>query len=98
MLPEDGEMQQDSASNRDATYDPIDDEMKFVLCAERYLIGREIRGIVHLESNKFGIVVWNDKIVYSVDRDKPEAVIQFNMPHGENHAISMRLIPFYDCN
>ena len=72
--------------------------MKFVLCAERYLIGLDIRGIVHLESNKFGIVTWNDTKVYAVDRDKPEAVIQFNMPHGESHSISMRLIPYYDSN
>lgn len=70
--------------------------MKFVLCAERYLIGLDVRGIVHLEPNRFGIVTWNDTKVYSIDRDKPEAVIQFNMPHGESHAISMRLIPYYD--
>jgi hypothetical protein len=55
-------------------------EMRFVLSAERYLIGLDIRGIVHLESEKFGVVAWNDNKVYSVDRDKPEAIIQFNMP------------------
>jgi hypothetical protein len=54
--------------------------MRFVLSAERYLIGLDIRGIVHLESEKFGVVAWNDNKVYSVDREKPEAIIQFNMP------------------
>jgi len=75
MLPEDGDIQQDTTSTKGAANEIDDDEMKFVLCAERYLIGRDIRGIVHLESNKFGVVVWNDSIVYSIDRDKPEAVI-----------------------
>jgi len=72
--------------------------MKFVLCAERYLIGHDIRGIVHLEDERFGIVSWNDTKIYSIDRTKPEAVIQFNMPLGEKNSISMRLIPFYEPN
>ena len=71
-------------------------EMRFVLSAERYLIGLDIRGIVHLESERFGVVTWNDSKVYSVDREKPDAIIQFNMPQGERNSISMRLIPFYD--
>ena len=73
-----------------------EEEMRFVLSAERYLIGHDIRGIVHLEGEKFGVVAWNDTKVYALDREKPEAVIQFNMPHGERNSISMRLIPFYD--
>jgi hypothetical protein len=72
------------------------DEMKFVLCAERYLIGHDIRGIVHLEAERYGVVAWSDTKVYSIDREKPDAVIQFNMPPGEKNSISMRLIPFYD--
>ena len=83
-----------SGQNQDENVE--DEEMRFVLCAERYLIGLDIRGIVHLESEKFGVVAWNESKVYSVDREKPEAVIQFNMPHGERNRISMRLIPFYD--
>lgn len=66
--------------------------------AERYLIGLDIRGIVHLEGERFGVVAWNDNKVYSIDREKPEAVIQFNMPPSERNCISMRLIPFYDAN
>ena len=55
---------------------PNDDEqMRFVLGAERYLIGHDIRGIVHLEGERFGVVAWNDNKVYSVDREKPDAVI-----------------------
>ena len=50
MLPEDGDIQQDTTSTKGAANEIDDDEMKFVLCAERYLIGRDIRGIVHLES------------------------------------------------
>lgn len=49
--------------------------MKFVLCAERYLIGHDIRGIVHLEAERYGVVAWSDSKVYSVDREKPDAVI-----------------------
>lgn len=75
-----------------------EDEMRFVLSAERYLIGQDIRGMVHLEAERYGVVAWNDSRVYSIDREKPEAVIQFNMPHGEKNSISMRLIPFYDPN
>lgn len=36
--------------------------------------------------------------MYSIDRDKPDAVVQFNMPFGEKNSISMRLIPFYDAH
>jgi hypothetical protein len=75
-----------------------DEEMRFVLTAERYLIGHDIRGIVHLEGDRFGVVAWNDGKIYTVDRERPDAVIQFNMPHGERNSISMRLIPFYDAN
>ena len=75
-----------------------DSEMRFVLSAERYLVGKDIRGLVNIESNKYGCVCWNDSRVYALDRDKPDAVIQFNMPFGESHAISMRLIPFYEPN
>lgn len=85
---------QDRESNSRGSGD--DDEMKFVLCAERYLIGHDIRGIVHLEAERYGVVAWSDSKVYSVDREKPDAVIQFNMPPGEKNSISMRLIPFYD--
>jgi hypothetical protein len=49
--------------------------MRFVLGAERYLIGHDIRGVVHLEGERFGVVAWNDSKVYSVDREKPDAVI-----------------------
>ena len=52
-----------------------DAEMRFVLIAERYLMGHDIRGIVHLEAERFGVVAWNDNKVYSVDREKPDAVI-----------------------
>jgi len=69
-----------------------------VLSAERYLIGHDIRGIVYLEPDRYGVVAWNDSKVYSIDREKPNAVIQFNMPPGEKNSISMRLIPFYDVN
>jgi len=83
-----------SKQNQD---EPSEDaEMRFVLGAERYLIGHDIRGIIHLEGERFGVVAWNDNKVYSVDREKPDAVIQFNMPHGERNSISMRRIPFYD--
>lgn len=75
-----------------------DSEMRFVLSAERYLVGKDIRGLVNIEASKYGCVCWNDSRVYALDRDKPDAVIQFNMPHGESHAISMRLIPFYEPN
>ena len=92
------DMQQDPAADRGDPDGAEDEEMKFVLCAERYLIGLDIRGIVHLEPDRFGVVAWNDAKVYSIDRDKPDAVVQFNMPHGERHSISMRLIPFYDAN
>ena len=89
----------DSQTGAEAAIDEEDDEqMRFVLSAERYLIGRDIRGICHLETERYGIVAWNDNRVYSVDREKPDAVIQFNMPHGERNSICMRLIPFYDCN
>jgi len=87
---------QDRESNSRGSKD--EDEMKFVLCAERYLIGHDIRGIVHLEAERYGVVAWSDSKVYSVDREKPDAVIQFNMPPGEKNSISMRLIPFYDEN
>lgn len=72
------------------------EEMRFVLSAERYLAGSDIRGLVHLENDRYGVVAWNDPKVYSVDREKPDAVIHFNMPPGEKAGISMRLIPFYD--
>lgn len=52
-----------------------DEQIKFVLGAERYLIGHDIRGVVHLEGERFGVVAWNDSKVYSVDREKPDAVI-----------------------
>lgn len=57
-----------------------DEEMRFVLSAERYLIGRDIRGLVHLENQRYGVVAWNDTKVYSLDRTKPDAVIEFNLP------------------
>lgn len=85
-------------SRRNQDEDSEDAEMRFVLISERYLIGHDIRGIVHLEAARFGVVAWNDTKVYSVDRDKPDAVIHFNMPQGERNSISMRLIPFYDPN
>lgn len=49
--------------------------MRFVLSAERYLIGHDIRGMAHLEGDRYGIVAWNDDKVYSIDREKPDAVI-----------------------
>ena len=88
---------EDHSQAQTATED-LDDDMKIVMCAERYLIGRDIRGVVHLEHSKFGIVAWNDTMIYTIDRDKPEAVVQFNMPFAEKNAISMRLIPYYDPN
>ena len=72
------------------------EEMRFVLSAERYLAGSDIRGLVHLENDRYGVVAWNDPKVYSVDREKPDAVIHFNMPPREKASISMRLIPYYD--
>ena len=36
------------------------DEFKFVLSNERYLIGNDIRGLVHLESERYGVVSWNN--------------------------------------
>ena len=75
-----------------------DGEMKFVLSNERYLTGNDIRGLVHLEGQRYGVVSWNNQHVHSIDRDKPDAVIQFNLPLGERNPISMRLIPFYDPN
>lgn len=42
---------QDRESNSRGSGDG--DDMKFVLCAERYLIGHDIRGIVHLEAERF---------------------------------------------
>jgi len=88
---------QDRTNSRESQNND-DQEMRFVLSAERYLIGHDIRGLVHLENQRYGVVAWNDNRVYSVDREKPDAVIQFNMPHGERNSISMRLIPFYDPN
>lgn len=82
----------------EAAAEDDEDEMRFVFSAERYLIGQDIRGMVHLEADRYGVVAWNDSRVYSIDREKPDAVIQFNMPHGEKNSISMRLIPFYDAN
>ena len=72
------------------------EQFKFVLSAEKYLSGCDIRGIVYLEQNKYGVIVWNDSKIYQIDRDKPEVVIQFNMPFGEKNCISMRLIPYYE--
>lgn len=84
-----------SKQNMEETADVDEEEMRFVLSAERYLIGHDIRGMVHLEAERYGIVAWNDEKVYSVDREKPDATIEFNMPAGEKNSISMRLIPFY---
>lgn len=69
-----------------------------MLSGERYLSGSDIRGLVHLEGERYGAIAWNDTKVYSIDRDKPDAVIQFNMPFNEKNSISMRLIPFYHAN
>ena len=49
--------------------------MRFVLSAERYIVGSDIRGLVHLEAERYGVVAWNDTRVYSIDRAKPDAVI-----------------------
>ena len=73
-----------------------DNELKFVLCSERYLIGHDIRGLVQLDEHRWGVVAWNESKVYTIDRSKPDAVLQFNMPAEERHCISMRLIPYYD--
>ena len=70
--------------------------MRFVLSAERYIVGSDIRGLLHLEAERYGVVAWNENKVYSIDRAKPDAVIQFNLPHGEKNCISMRLIPYYE--
>ena len=37
-----------------------DGEFKFVLSNERYLIGNDIRGLVHLEGQRYGVVSWNN--------------------------------------
>ena len=72
--------------------------MRFVLSAERYLVGNDIRGLVHLEGERYGVVSWNENKVHSIDRQRPDAVIQFNLPAGEKNNICMRLIPYYDSN
>lgn len=72
--------------------------MRFILSGESYLVGCDVRGLVHLEGDRYGAVAWNDNKVYSIDRNKPEAVIQFKMPFGERNCISMRLIPYYEPN
>jgi hypothetical protein len=89
---------QENNSNENKDGDANQEEMRFVLSAERYLVGQDIRGLVHLEGERYGVVAWNNPKVYSIDRDKPQAVIHFNMPPGEQNSISMRLIPFYDSN
>lgn len=53
----------------------LEDELKFVLVAERYLTGHDIRGLVQLEHNKWGVVCWKDSRVYQIDRTNPEAVL-----------------------
>jgi hypothetical protein len=90
VLIDDASMQRDNADLDDA------DDMKFVLCAERYLIGHDIRGLVQLDDCRWGVVAWNHSKVFTIDRSKPDAVLQFNMPQEERHCISMRLIPYYD--
>jgi hypothetical protein len=40
------------------------EQFKFVLSAEKYLSGCDIRGIVYLEQNKYGVIVWNDSKIY----------------------------------
>ena len=67
-----------------------------MLCAERYLVGHDIRGVVELDKNRFGVVTWNENKVYQIDRMRPEAVIHFKLPDEEKNCISMRLIPYYD--
>jgi hypothetical protein len=50
-------------------------EFKIVVSNERYLLGNEVRGIVKLSQDKFGVVCWSDPKVYVVDRNNPEATI-----------------------
>ena len=94
--PQDSELPDIFVDEATTQNDLLEDDLKFVLCAERYLTGHDIRGLVQLEHNRWGVVAWKDSRVYQLDRTNPEAVLQFNLPPGESSCISMKLIPFYD--
>lgn len=57
-------IKQDSEVPTEVFQEASDQEIKFVLCAERYLVGHDIRGVVELDKNRFGVVTWNENKVY----------------------------------
>lgn len=63
------------AQQSDDDSDHSEAQMRFVLSAERYLVGNEIRGLVHLDGERYGAVSWNENKVHSIDRQRPDAVI-----------------------